>query len=531
MADLPQTLPAGTRLGDGDRYELRQRIGVGGMAEVYRAVDTRLGSRIVAVKTLSASVAGHPFAEKMRALFIQEAQALSRVKDENVVDVLDFGTAADGTPYMVMEFLHGMDLGVFLKQTKRVSVETAVDIMLGVCAGVHACHLAGIIHRDLKPANIYLSRTLKGEQPKVLDFSVAKVPLARPVADADQAKTDLIVGTPSYMSPEQALGRPANELSDQYAIGALLYRCLTGRPPQGVPPRPREVRADVPERLEEIVLRALDPTPAKRFRTVHELGHALVAFASAGGRGRWKPYYRTPPRPIDPATTGPLPADPLRLVRSGDGATAPSAPATVAAPEYDFKAHERTTVPSSEVAMAKTDAAATTKSTAVELVLSSDLLSTSEAPASSIDIPISEVASVSRAKPIDHSGGRSVVTDAKVSRPRVVVAAIAATAVVVAVTVTTIRLRAGGPRSVAPPSPPAWTTKTVPPVPGPLPAAQPATPRWTPNDTNAAPPVAAPEQPAATERAAEPPRRTKRKRHEPAGGAIQYGEDGLPILH
>ena len=307
MIDTPQALPIGTRLGDGERYEIRQRIGIGGMAEVYKAADTRLGNRIVAIKTLSASVAQHQFAARMRSLFIQEAQALSRVKDENVVDVLDFGTAADGTPYMVMEFLNGTDLGVFLKKNKQVTIEQAVDIMLGVCAGVHACHLAGIIHRDLKPANIFLTRTLKGEQTKVLDFSVAKVPIARSTPTVDQAKTDLIVGTPTYMSPEQALGRPANELSDQYSIGGLLYRCLTGRPPQGVLPRPRELRPEIPERLEAVILRALENQPDKRFATVHDLGHGLLPFASSSGRGRWRPYYLTPPLPVDPTTTGTLP--------------------------------------------------------------------------------------------------------------------------------------------------------------------------------------------------------------------------------
>jgi serine/threonine-protein kinase len=529
LADKPQTLPAGTRLGDGGRYELRQRIGVGGMAEVYRAVDTRLGSRVVAVKTLSTSVAEHPFAEKMRGLFIQEAQALSRVKDENVVDVLDFGTADDGTPYMVMEFLNGTDLGVFLRQNKHVAVDVAVDIMLGVCAGVHACHLAGIIHRDLKPANIYLSRTLKGEQPKVLDFSVAKVPLSRPAGDVDQAKTDLIVGTPSYMSPEQALGRPANELSDQYSIGALLYRCLTGRPPQGVLPRPREVRADIPERLEETILRALDPTPEKRFKTVHELGHALVAFASPAGRGRWKPYYRTPPRPIDPATTGPLPTEAFNQVRAAlaDPVTAPSAPATVGAPAYDFKAHERTTVPSSDaVAAAFAEAATSTKSTAVDVAASMLRAGASPEP-SSIDVVFSEARPASDLRHPTNGSAPSSATGARLGKRRVVRAASVGAAIVIAVTVATIRLRDRPAAPVAPP-PPAWTNKPTEPV-APSPNPAPAAP--APAAVEPARPVTAPSPPEEEARPASPSRRAKHRRAPPPGSAIQYGDDGLPILH
>ena len=394
VTETPQALPVGTRLGDGERYEIRQRIGIGGMAEVYRAVDTRLGNRIVAIKTLSASVAQHQFAVRMRDLFIQEAQALSRVKDENVVDVLDFGISSDGTPYMVMEFLNGTELGVFLKKNKQVSVEQAVDIMLGVCAGVHACHLAGIIHRDLKPANIFLTRTLKGELTKVLDFSVAKVPIARSAASVDQAKTDLIVGTPTYMSPEQALGRPANERSDQYSIGGLLYRCLTGRPPQGVLPKPHELRPEIPERLEAVILRALEAQPEQRFATVYDLGHGLLPFASASGRGRWRPYYRTPPQPVDPTTTGTLPRLPAPtagLTGAAEPATSPSVPATVAG-QYDFKAHERTTSLDRDGRIRKlAEAALSTKTTAVEgtVPIVAPSLGASGA-ISSIDVPISE---------------------------------------------------------------------------------------------------------------------------------------------
>jgi serine/threonine-protein kinase len=274
------------------------------MAEVYRGVDTRLGNRIVAIKTLSADVSQHKFAERMRNLFIQEAQALSLVKDDNVVDVLDFGVSVSGTPYMVMEFLRGTDLAGVLKKTQRLPVAQAVDIMLGVCAGVHACHLAGIIHRDLKPANIFLARTAKGAVAKVLDFSVAKVPIARATPSLDQARTDLIVGTPTYMSPEQALGRPANERSDQYSLGGLLFRCLTGRPPQGVLPVPRELRPEIPEALQSVVLRALEAQPEKRFATVHDLGQGLVPFGSLRARERWRPYYEAVPRVIDPTTTG-----------------------------------------------------------------------------------------------------------------------------------------------------------------------------------------------------------------------------------
>jgi serine/threonine protein kinase len=322
-------LPVGTRLGDGDRYEVRRRIGQGAMAEVYQAVDRRLNNRIVAVKMLSASVTDHQFGEKMLALFIDEARALSRVKDDNVVDVLDSGTTADGVPYMVMEFLNGRDLSIVLKQEKQLSVERTADTMLAVCAGVHACHLAGIIHRDLKPANIFLEQTAKGEQPKVLDFSVAKAPVSR-----DQTRTDLIVGTANYMSPEQALGRPADELSDQYSIGALIFRCLVGKPPHGLLAHAREIRPEIPEELEAVLLRAMDPIPPNRYPSVHHLGHDLLAFASPSGRLRWDLYYATSPLAVPVTFDRPAGASgPIDVDRD----------ATTKAKPYDFGLHDRTT--------------------------------------------------------------------------------------------------------------------------------------------------------------------------------------------
>jgi serine/threonine-protein kinase len=536
MTDTPQALPIGTRLGDGERYEIRQRIGIGGMAEVYRAVDTRLGNRIVAIKTLSASVANHQFAERMRGLFIQEAQALSRVKDDNVVDVLDFGTSSDGTPYMVMEFLNGTDLGVFLKKNKQVPIEQAVDIMLGVCAGVHACHLAGIIHRDLKPANIFLTRTLKGELTKVLDFSVAKVPIARASASADQAKTDLIVGTPTYMSPEQALGRPANERSDQYSIGGLLYRSLTGRPPQGVLPRPSELRPEISDRLEAVILRALEAQPEKRFATVYDLGHGLLPFASASGRGRWRPYYRTPPQPVDPTTTGTfprLPAPSAAATGAADPATAPSAPATVAA-NYDFKAHDRTTSLDRDGRIRRlAEAAFSTKTTAVDQGGPVAAPSTvAPPPITSVDVPMSDAttgpsASIPPGVP-PRTGVTTSSSPSAVRGRRKFVALFGAIAIVVlAVTVVGIRSTRHHEPS-PPPAPPAWTRTAAAPPP---PQVAPDAPRSTevpvaPTTPDLGAASATPPAPM------NPPTRAKRRHHpQPSTETIQYGADGLPILH
>ncbi|MEP6654273.1 MAG: protein kinase [Myxococcales bacterium] len=443
-------LPAGTRLGDGDRYEIRRKVGQGAMAEVYQAVDRRLNNRIVAVKTLSASLADHKFTDKMLALFIEEAQALSRVRDDNVVAVLDSGTDAGGTPYMVMEFLNGRDLSGLLREEKQLSVERTADIMLAVCAGVHACHIAGIIHRDIKPANIFLERTAKGEQPKVLDFSVAKIPVSR-----DQTRTDLIVGTQNYMSPEQALGRPADELSDQYSIGALIYRCLVGKPPQGLLARPREIRPEIPQELETILLRTMDPIPANRYPSVHHLGHDLLAFASIVGRLRWNSYYASPPAAV-----------PVTIDRPSGASAGIEADidATTKGEPYDFGIHERTTRAETPPRGVDTSSPERTPSSDDDGPPTLNAKPTIDArrpptPSSPDDISISEAASPalsSRSTAANESSSSKAVS-ARSRRHRVVTASIVGSVAVLVAAFGTARLVGAGRRAPTVPLPPAWT--------------------------------------------------------------------------
>ncbi len=208
-----------------DRYEIREHIGQGGMGTVYRAVDTKLG-RIVALKTVVAHKRGDKLTEEIRERFMREALAASRVDHRNVVQVLDFGFADDGTPYMVMEYLRGRSLSAILKGASApLAIDYVADVLLSVCAALRACHHVGIIHRDLKPANIYLCDTDTGWEVKVLDFGISKAPAADELTQDGQ-----IIGTPQYLSPEQIEGTVGNE-SDQYALGVLLYVCLTQRLP------------------------------------------------------------------------------------------------------------------------------------------------------------------------------------------------------------------------------------------------------------------------------------------------------------
>jgi len=287
-----------------DRYEIREHVGQGGMGAVYRAVDTKLG-RTVALKTVAAHRRGDKLTEEIRERFMREALAASRVDHRNVVQVLDFGFSDDGTPYMVMEFLRGRSLGEWLKAAKGpMAIDSVADIMLSVCAALRACHHVGIIHRDLKPANIFLCDTDTGWEIKVLDFGISKAPAAEVLTEDGQ-----IIGTPQYLSPEQIEGAVGPE-SDQYALGVLIYLCLTQRLPfaghkgarlldaiaEGKFAPPRTLRPDLPEGLEAIVLRAMHLAPAQRFESIYALGQRLWEFASARGQGQWKTFYfHTPP--------------------------------------------------------------------------------------------------------------------------------------------------------------------------------------------------------------------------------------------
>jgi eukaryotic-like serine/threonine-protein kinase len=285
-----------------DRYELRELIGRGGMGSVYRAIDTKLG-RTVAVKTVAGRRSGARLTDRVRQRFLREAMALSKVEHRNVVQVMDFGFADDGTPFLVMEHLRGRDLGALLAQSRTPpTVAHVVDIMLGVCAALRACHRVGIVHRDLKPGNIFLVDTDTGAEVKVLDFGVSKAPTSDELTREGQ-----IVGTPQYLAPEQVDGK-MGPASDQYALGVLIYACLTLRLPYedhqsfgllraietGKFESPRMFRPDLPEALEQIVLRAMHVVPAERFESVYALGRELWPLASPRGRDEWRNYYFPP---------------------------------------------------------------------------------------------------------------------------------------------------------------------------------------------------------------------------------------------
>jgi serine/threonine protein kinase len=280
------------------RYEVIRLVGEGGMGTVYEALDARL-NRKVALKILSSELKSKRKAAKR---FTIEAQAAARLVHPNVVGIFDFDVDC-AIPYMAMEFLQGETLAAAIARGSLALVRVA-DIMLAVCAGVHAAHQAGIVHRDLKPSNIFLCRDWKGnETARVLDFGISKV---GGISSSGLTQTGDIVGTSQYLSPEQAAGlRHVTEHSDQYALGVVMYECVTRQTPQrGLPiytllrnvtegrhRPPRELRADLPADFEAIIERAMSVRPKDRFPSVHELGRALFPLASVEGRRQFEDFY------------------------------------------------------------------------------------------------------------------------------------------------------------------------------------------------------------------------------------------------
>jgi serine/threonine-protein kinase len=271
------------------KYRLAERIGGGGMGDVFRAEHV-LAGRAVAIKFLHPELADN---SELSHRFFQEAQAVNRIRHPNIVDVIDAGVGELG-PYIVMEHLDGESLGMALARFGRLDMEAAVGVALPVLEALDAAHRAGIIHRDLKPENIFIAfdPTRGSAVVRLLDFGIAKV------LDSDgpspRTRTGVVFGTPDYLSPEQATGEsPLDGRSDLFAVGVLLYEVLTGvrpfRAPTAVATAFRVVHAEVPTlvsagitvdaRLEAIVQRLLQKDPAKRFPTAGDVVRELERVA------------------------------------------------------------------------------------------------------------------------------------------------------------------------------------------------------------------------------------------------------------
>jgi serine/threonine protein kinase len=273
-------------------YRMARLIERGGMGIVYKAVHPEIGSP-VAIKVLSDVCAGRP---DLVARFFDEARAVNMVHHDNIVNVHHMDQLPDGRPYIVMEFLEGEPLSAVLERHGRLPLGSIANLMKEVLGGLGAAHEKNIVHRDLKPQNIFV--TPQGHA-KVLDFGVAKLKGFSNVRTA----TGAVLGTPYYMSPEQAQADDIDGRSDLYAVGIILFECITGdkpftaKSPYGVrtmhietpPPKPSERRADIPADYEALILRTLAKDPADRHQTASELAAALTAVTQDLPPVEWTP--------------------------------------------------------------------------------------------------------------------------------------------------------------------------------------------------------------------------------------------------
>lgn len=270
---------AGSMIGKtlNDRYQLTERVGIGGMAEVYRAQDTVL-DRIVAVKVMLPQYAAD---QTFQQRFRQEAASAAKLQSPYIVSIYDWGLDADDeTYYIVMEFLKGTDLKTAIKERGAINQRKAAEIGSQVAQALQVAHDGGIIHRDIKPQNIMI-------QPdgniKVMDFGIARA------GDAGLSQTATVLGTAHYISPEQAQGKDLTGLSDVYSLGIVLYEATTGRLPfegtdsvsvavkqvNEMPAAPRSINPDIDPVLEAIIMKAIAKDPAQRFASAQDMRQAL----------------------------------------------------------------------------------------------------------------------------------------------------------------------------------------------------------------------------------------------------------------
>ena len=340
------------------KYELLRQVGRGGMGTVFEARHATLG-RSVAIKVLRPDVADD---RDVIERFLREARSVGALAHPRIVDVFDVGWTDDGVvPWFAMELLEGRNLATELNQTREVGAVRAISILIQVLDALEVAHTHGIVHRDLKPENVFLVRHGLEDDVKVLDFGISKV------LDKRMTVTGVILGTPAYMSPEQARGaRDVDHRVDIYAAGAILFEMLAGRPPfegttfhqvllaimTGERPRLRQLRPNLHPELVALTERALSTKPDDRWQSAAEMRDALVEIGDAidqllgssgpeaslaslvtrawappaelmGVGGHKPPETLTTPRPATPARATP-PARAPTPVRSTPPARAPT---------------------------------------------------------------------------------------------------------------------------------------------------------------------------------------------------------------
>jgi len=299
------------------KYEIRRELGKGAMGVVYEGFDPTI-ERVVALKTIRADQLGGEDAAEIMARFRREAQAAGRLNHPRIVSIYEYGEDA-GTTFIAMEFVAGRSLRESFEQNARFSVPQIVRIMSQLLEALDYSHRQGVVHRDIKPANIML---LADGTVKVADFGIARI------ESSNLTQTGMILGTPSYMSPEQFMGQKIDGRSDLFSSGVILYQLLTGERPftgspttimhkvlQENPLPPSQLNVQAPRPFDQVVKRALEKRPEDRFQTASEFAQAIRAAADAHSTeptvlsttaerdpDRTRTMERTTRRPAEPAT-------------------------------------------------------------------------------------------------------------------------------------------------------------------------------------------------------------------------------------
>ena len=272
----------GTTLGG--TYLIIRIIGEGGMGRVYEARHTRIAGKRFALKTLHQEYTRQ---SDLLTRFHREAEAAASIQSPYVVGVYDVDRTFDGRPFIVGEYLEGKELGDHLQEVGKIPLDLAVRVVRHICKALTAAHAKGVVHRDLKPENVFLTGELASPTAKVIDFGISRLDDRSGPA---LTKTGMIMGTPSFMAPEQARGERVDHRADIYAVGAILYCALTGKRPfdhndptatlmavlTKDPPRPRSIDPSISDDMELLIQRAMAKGPDDRYQTMLEMDQALA---------------------------------------------------------------------------------------------------------------------------------------------------------------------------------------------------------------------------------------------------------------
>jgi tRNA A-37 threonylcarbamoyl transferase component Bud32 len=291
------------------KYRIVRLLGEGGMGAVYEGENVRIGHR-VAIKVLHAEIATRG---DVLERFEREAQAAGKIGSDHIVEVYDLGELPDGARYMVMEYLEGENLSSRVQTHGRMSAGAIAPILLQLLEGLGAAHAAGIIHRDLKPDNIFLVREKKtgADFVKIVDFGVSKFGRSSPDGAMSMTRTGTVIGTPYYMSPEQAKGsKHTDHRSDLYSVGVVLFECATGRVPFQAdtfnelmfkivlepPPDPETLVQGLDPRFAAIIRKAMAREQDARYQNAAEFQTAIAEWMASAGVGNGVFVQAPPPR-------------------------------------------------------------------------------------------------------------------------------------------------------------------------------------------------------------------------------------------